>query len=119
VRFAIQLTPRNQEDIGGADLGGGGRLCQVLSGVVDLTFTHNTGLAAHSFLFLDGAPMVRLVYTDNIVADGESGLIGSDSSDGSTSLNTYAPGAVFSGNVILATDDLASRYLAGNYFARP
>lgn len=93
---------------------------------VDVTIRHNTitGPATSNgnlVLFAGGNstvgyyPAVRFRFTDNIVGYGGYGITGNAVGTGVNALNTYAPGAVFTGNVIVkATNWPANSFPAGN-----
>lgn len=78
----------------------GGRLFQ-LSGIDDLTISHNTTISSHSFMILvNGSTLERLVVTDNIFGKTSYGISGDGAGSGTAALDTRAPGWTFSGNVV-------------------
>src|SRR6185369_12804478 len=56
----------------------------------------------------------RLEFVDNIAANGQYGIKGDNCNPGMTSLNTYAPGATVTGNVVVAGK--SAEYPSGNAF---
>jgi hypothetical protein len=99
------------------------RLFQLLSHSVperqlaDVVLEHNTALhntAGGQSIMFDGGPIHRLAVRNNIFTRGEYGVFGGGSSEGTYSLTRYAPGAVFTGNVLVAAP--SALYPAGNAF---
>jgi hypothetical protein len=90
-----------------AKLGGDGIAMQSLQDVVDIQWRHNTflnglqGSGSNSCISFDGAPGVRSVWDSNICGHGDYGVKGANASDGVTSLNAFAPGAMFTNNAIV------------------
>lgn len=81
-----------------------GDAIQVLAGPINLQIRHNTIIMADgvgTLLKLDGMPNAQdLVYADNVVGAGNYAVFGNNVGVGDTALSTYAPGAIFAGNVI-------------------
>jgi hypothetical protein len=81
-----------------------GDAIQVLAGPIDLQIRHNTVIMADgvgTLLKLDGMPTAQgLVYEDNVVGAGNYAVFGNNVGVGDAALSTYAPGAIFAGNVI-------------------
>ncbi len=113
---ARRLVIRNNlfEDVSGARWGGGGRLLQMLNGVTDLVFEHNTCLHTGNTVTAEGAMNPGFVFRDNIVVNNEYGVTGAGTASGRSSLDTFFPGAVFAGNVIVGGS--ASSYPSRNFF---
>ncbi|HEX6686438.1 MAG TPA: hypothetical protein VF062_26945 [Candidatus Limnocylindrales bacterium] len=76
------------------------RVFQVLNGIDDITIDHNTAINGHSVMIFSGAPTTNLVYRNNIASHNDFGVIGDDVGVGDNALNTYAPGCVFSKNIL-------------------
>jgi hypothetical protein len=112
-------------DIDGAAWGGGsGTLLQVLSGVNNLSFRHNTALQSGGIILADGLPAnSAFEFADNIVPHNAYGVYGSGKGVGNTALAYYFPQAVFTANAIAgpwptsggATVSMYSNY-PGNFF---
>jgi hypothetical protein len=103
------------EEVGGALLGGNGRLFQVLSGAANIIINHNTAFQAAHTLIADGRPSSGLIYTNNITAPGEYGIFGSGASEGLSTLERYFPDAVIARNVFVGRP--SRLYPPGNFFA--
>jgi hypothetical protein len=106
------------EDIDQKKWKGDGRLFQLLNGAQEVTIDHNTvvGNNINMMIMFDGAPTLKFVYRNNIALHGESGVLGSGKGIGTSSLNYYAPGAVFTNNVLVGGAAKAGAYPAGNFF---
>jgi hypothetical protein len=115
------------EDIGRADLGGAGRLTQLLAGglgIRDLrlqhnTFTHSTaaGASQNSAVLLDGSvPHQNLTIRDNVFTSGTYGLFGTGGYMGTAALNKYAGTTwYFQANAMVA-DKNTGTYPTVNWF---
>lgn len=111
----IKIQNNLFEEVGGARLGGNGRLFQVLSGAAHVIIDHNTAFQAAHTLITDGAPSTGLVYTNNITAPGEYGIFGSGAGEGFPTLEKYFPQAVIARNVLVGRP--SRLYPPGNFFA--
>ena len=95
--------------------GSGARPFEIGDGPDTVTIDHNTVISNDSsIVWLYGAPSTNVAYTNNMSAHNTYGIMGSNSSLGTTSINTYLPGSVVAGNVLAG--GTASRYPTGNYF---
>ncbi len=115
----IRISNNLFEDIGGDRWGGqgSGRLFQigVGGGPGDLTIENNTAFQTNHIVAAGGDPPCQgFVFRNNIVAHNEYGFFGSGKGTGSSALNFYFPGAVFTKNVIVGGS--SSQYPAGNFF---
>ena len=102
------------ERIGGDGDFKGGRAWQV-SDVADLTLRHNTALGSSHGLIFAGKPLARFVAEHNFFGRGPY-TINSDKGRGAAALERYAPGAVFTGNVLIGANPKEGP-AEGNYFA--
>ncbi|MEO7999686.1 MAG: hypothetical protein ABI852_19700, partial [Gemmatimonadaceae bacterium] len=98
--------------------GGEGREMQLLGDLVDVTvlnnsFTVDRGRAQHA-VSLDGGGATRTIIANNIFPASTYGVYGSSKGTGSVALNFYAPGSIFSGNVM--PNQSAGLYPANNWF---
>jgi hypothetical protein len=95
--------------------GSGARPFQIGDGPDAVTIDHNTVISNDSsIVWLYGAPATNVAYTNNMSAHNSYGIMGSSSSPGTTSINTYLPGSVVVANVLAGGS--ASKYPTGNYF---
>jgi hypothetical protein len=108
VRIANNLF----DDVGGA--WSWGRLFQVLAGPADVVVEHNSAFQTENLLTAGDDPAQRFVFRNNIAPHNAYGVIGTATGIGNSTLSTYFPGAVFSGNVIAGA--AAAQYPAGNFF---
>lgn len=94
----IRIANNLFEDVSAA--WGGGRLFQVLAGPSDIVIEHNTALHTSNIVSVDGPPVARFVYRDNISPHNDYGIIGTDRGVGRLTISTYFPGSVIRRNVI-------------------
>jgi hypothetical protein len=115
---ARRIVIRNNlfDDVGGPRWGGGGRLLQMLNGVADLVFEHNTCLHTGNTVTAEGEVHTGFAFRDNIVLNNEYGVTGSGKPSGRGTLDAFFPGALFDRNVIVGGS--ASAYPTGNFFPR-
>ncbi len=104
------------DDVGAPTWGtdGDGRLFQPEDGAAYVTIEHNTAFQTGAIIAAGGKPHTGWYYRNNLTLNGLYGVIGTGTSSGLNTLNTYFPGIVFAGNVIVGGD--AGSYPAGNYF---
>lgn len=94
-----------------------GKAFQLLGGVNNLAFDHNTVLNRGTLMYIE-SPVLNtgFVFTNNIVGQGDYGLTGGPSI-GTATLNAYFTDWIFNKNVIAgAASDVSGYYPAGNYF---
>ncbi|HEV7991530.1 MAG TPA: Ig-like domain-containing protein [Gemmatimonadaceae bacterium] len=108
------------ENINVGIFAGGGHTLQLLGDVRDVIMRHNTVTSANgggSFAILLGSlPQVqRLVVHSNILVRGAYGVKGGGQSEGTASLNHFAPGYLFTNNAIIGSSALP--YPSSNWFA--
>ncbi len=111
-------------DIDGAAWGGGsGTLLQVVSGVNNLAFRHNTAIQTGSIVLADGSASSAFEFADNVAPHQAYGVYGSGKGVGNGALAYYFPQAVFTANAMAgpwptsggATVSMYSSY-PGNFF---
>jgi hypothetical protein len=114
-RFVI--TDNVMENVGNAPFTGEGRLLQFIGGVPDIVTMHNTMVGeTGAVVYFAGLPVLpRLVVHSNVFSHGGYGFKGDSYSEGTASLNIYAPGALVTNNAI-ADGGTASMYPANNWF---
>ena len=98
---ARRIAIRNNlfEEIGGPQWSGNGRFLQVSDSdavVVD----HNTILHSGNIITAHGKPNVNFVFTNNLMAHNEYGIIGDSASVGLATIRQYFPNGIFKKNVI-------------------
>lgn len=101
----------------GADASGRFLLLTSGAGPDDLTFDHNTILNEGTLIMLDGGPLHNFVFTNNIAAHNEYGIIGVSERGGgvgSSALRAYMTKMIFRKNVIAGAD--AARYPPDNFY---
>ena len=101
-------------DVGGLKWGGGGRLFQMLNGTAKIVIDHNTAFHTGNIITAEGPPNTDFVFTNNLVAHNEYGILGTGISPGIRTLNTYFPGAVVRKNLIVGGS--AVQYPPDNFF---
>jgi hypothetical protein len=81
--------------------GGDGCFLQLLSGAESVVVEHNTILNRGGALIkLDGDASTGFVFRDNVARHNDYGVTGNSVGYGARAFETYAPGAIFTGNVI-------------------
>jgi hypothetical protein len=95
--------------------GGDGRLFQPLGNIRDLTIEHTTGFAMTVLIMAAGpGPNPGFVFRNNLVTNGQYGIVGDGVGTGLAALNAYFPAAVFTRNAIIGGS--SGSYPPGNYF---
>ena len=112
-RILIQNNVLNVTNLG---TGGDGRMFQVLNGVTDVIFDHNTGFCTNAYLVSDGKPKTdNFVFQNNIVSYAAYGFIGSGTANANTTLAMYFnPNWVITKNVVIGGS--ATNYPVGSFF---
>jgi hypothetical protein len=105
-RFII--TDNVFENINVSPYNGDGHTLQVLSNVSDIVMKHNTVTSANgggSFTVVLGSlpAMPRFVVHSNVFMHGAYGVKGGGTTEGAVSLNYFAPGYLFTNNVIVGS----------------
>jgi hypothetical protein len=101
------------EQIGGPQWSGNGRFLQVSESdgvVVD----HNTILHSGNIITTYGKPTENFVFTNNLMAHNQYGIIGDDAGTGLTTIRQYFPNGVFKKNVIAG--GRSAIYPSDNFF---
>jgi hypothetical protein len=80
----------------------------------DVTVDHNTVDQSEHIIQATGQASLRFKFTNNIARHNQFGVLGDGSSSGTTTLNTYFPGAEFRRNLIIGGQ--ASSYPTDNTF---
>lgn len=97
-----------------APFSGDGIPTQLLQALSDVIIEHQTWAnSCLNTMTFDGGQTARLVYRSNIVPHGQYGVKGANASDGTSSLNMWAPGAVFTADAIVGGGS-CTQYPAGN-----
>jgi hypothetical protein len=102
------------DNVGASEMGGGGRLWQLIGDPSDVAFVHNTGLTTSIVLSLDVLQKLYVTMRDNIVTRGEYGIFGSGQSEGRPSIAYYLRHSTITHNVIVGAP--AQLYPDGNFF---
>ena len=104
-------------DINSATWGGDGRFVQLLLGASSVVVNHNTAFQNGNVLTFAtmGWTFPNFVYQNNITSHGSYGVIGDSTAPGTPTLSTYAPGYMFTSNVIEASPS-GEPYPANNFF---
>jgi Bacterial Ig-like domain (group 2) len=116
----IVITDNILENINVGPYNGDGHTLQLLGDVRDVVMRHNTVTSAAGTgafaVILGSLPQVqRLVIHSNILSRGAYGIKGGGQSEGTASLNYFAPGALVTNNVI-AGQTAQTPYPANNWF---
>ena len=108
------------DDVNGVKWGGAwGRLFQLLDGTANVVIDHNTAfqseaIIAASDIVAGRPPNTGFVYRNNVTPHNGSGVIGTGTGVGLSTLTVYFPGAIFAKNVLVGGN--SSLYPANNYF---
>ena len=116
----IVMTDNIVENVNNSPYIGDGHTLQLLGGLYDIVFMHNTVLSASggsaTTVVLGSLPIVqRLVVHSNVLNHGVYGIKGGGTTEGSASMNTYAPGYLETNNV-MTNGGVASIYPGSNWF---
>jgi hypothetical protein len=112
---ARRILIRNNlfEEIGGQQWGGNGRFLQISESdtvIVD----HNTILHSGNIITAHGKPNANFVFTNNLMAHNEYGVIGDNAGVGMVTIRQYFPDGVFKKNVIAG--GRSASYPPDNFF---
>jgi hypothetical protein len=108
------LITDNLFDCRGTQLGGLGRLWQLVEDPFEIDIEHNTGFADTSALMLDTRQKSHVVVRNNIVTRGAYGIFGTSKGEGNPAIDYYLPGSVITQNVLIGKTTAV--YPAGNVF---
>lgn len=112
-RILIENNLMQVTGLNGADR----RTLQILSGPIDITFRHNTGLIMNgigTMTFTESTPQAdQFDFRDNIVSRGY-GFIGTGTAEGLPTLNAWYTNWTLTNNAIITTT--SATYPSGNYF---
>jgi hypothetical protein len=100
--------------VGLPELGGNGRLWQLVDDPTEVTFEHNTGFATNAALMLAALQKTYVTVRNNIIARGEYGIFGSGQGEGKGAIEYYLRASVITHNVIIGAK--ADLYPPGNFF---
>ena len=93
------------ENLGNSPYNGEGIPLQILGGTSDVLVAHNSwGNAGNVAISFDGGATTRTVIHSNIIPSGNYGVKGSGMATGTSTLNYYTPGGVFSYDAIPGAD---------------
>jgi hypothetical protein len=114
------ITDNVLENVNVAPYVGDGHSLQLLGNVRDVVFRHNTvtsasGGGAFAVLLGQLPALQRLVIHSNVMLKGGYGIKGGGQSEGTLSLNYFAPGSLVTNNAIVGSV-VQSAYPANNYF---
>jgi hypothetical protein len=113
------VTDNVIENVGVGQFGGDGRSFQLLPGLSDIVVMHNTIVSASgsnpATMWLAGGGISRLVVHSNVLHHGKAGVKGDATSEGTRSLQTFAPGALYTNNA-MAYGGSTTTYPTNNWF---
>ena len=102
------------DDVNSATWGGSGWLFSAFRGLVDLQIEHNTGFMDQAVMMAGAATHTGFIYRNNLTPMGVYGFTGVSTQQGVNTLDTYFPGSLFEGNLLVgAAPEL---YPANNFF---
>lgn len=99
-----------------------GRVFLLTSASAGVVVDHNSVSGQHlnSFQSWSGTPSTGLRFTNNIMPEGDYGIAGDGTGQGSAALAVFSPTAVVTNNAIVKTQtDRTITYPAGNYVVAP
>jgi hypothetical protein len=116
----VKISNNLFENIDGPRFGSNGAFLTVINKTDAVTVENNTAFQTGSIILADYAPNTNFVYRANISRHNEYGVFGSGVGRGTSALERYFPGYVFSMNVIArevnAPSNVALIYPTGNFF---
>ena len=93
------------ENLAVSPFNGDGIPLQLLGNTSDVVVAHNSwGNAKNMAVSFDGGPTTRTVIHSNVIPSGNYGVKGSGTATGTSTLNYYSPGGVFSYDAIVGAD---------------
>jgi hypothetical protein len=110
VRIANNLF----EDVSGERWAGDGAFLKIGQSADRVTIDHNTILHTGNITKAYGDPSPNFVFTNNLLAHNEYGLMGDSQSPGARTVETFFPGGLFRGNVIAGAAERL--YPPGNFY---
>ena len=117
----IDITDNVVEDVNTGAFTGDGHTLQLLGGLSDIVYAHNTVISANgggaSAVVLGALPAIqRLALHSNVFVHGAYGVKGNGTAEGKLSLAAFAPGALYARNLMIGGGSAAD-YPGGNFFA--
>jgi hypothetical protein len=110
VRIANNLF----DDVSGERWAGDGAFLKIGQSADHVTVDHNTVLHTGNITKAYGDPCLNFVFTNNLLAHNEYGLMGDGQSPGARTVETFFPGGLFRGNVIAGAAERL--YPRGNFY---
>jgi hypothetical protein len=101
------------DDIGAVRWGGNGRFLQITD-TSNVKVDHNTVFHTYNVITAYGLSNANFIYTNNISAHNDYGIMGDNSSYGNISIAKYFPGSIIAKNVLAG--GVERLYPAGNFF---
>ena len=113
---AIAIRNNLFVDIDNERWGGNGYFLLVLGGPRDVVVDHNTVIQPHAYGIaqVEGPPVPRFVFTNNLVRHNAYGIIGSNRAPGNDTIAAFFPASEIVANAI--ADGTARQYPRGNQF---
>jgi hypothetical protein len=118
----IAITDNVVEDVNTGVFTGDGHSLQLLGGLADIVYAHNTVVSASgggaAAVVLGSLPTIeRLALHSNVFVHGTYGVKGNGTAEGRPSLALFAPGSLYARNLMVGGGKAAD-YPGGNFFAR-
>jgi hypothetical protein len=110
VRIANNLF----DDVSGERWAGDGAFLKIGQSADYVTVDHNTVIHTGNITKAYGDPSLNFVFTNNLLAHNDYGLMGDSQSPGARTVETFFPGGLFRGNVIAGAAERL--YPPGNFY---
>ena len=116
----IAITDNVVEDVNTGAYTGDGHTLQLLGGLSDILYAHNTVVSANgggaTAVVLGELPVIeRLALHSNVFVHGGYGVKGNGMSEGKRTLAAFAPGSLYARNLMVGGGSAAD-YPGGNFF---
>lgn len=117
----IAIMDNVVEEVNTGPFIGDGHTLQLLGGLADIVYAHNTVVSANgggaSAVVLGSLPAIeRLALHSNVFVHGTYGVKGNGMAEGKLSLAMFAPGSLYARNLMIAGGKTTD-YPGGNFFA--
>ncbi|MDT5159251.1 MAG: hypothetical protein QOH51_3608 [Acidobacteriota bacterium] len=110
----ISITNNLFDEVDGERWGGDGALLKIGQSADFVTVDHNTVIHTGNITKAYGDPSLNFVFTNNLLAHNDYGIMGDSQSPGLKTIEAFFPGGVLRGNAIAGAE--SRLYPPGNFF---
>ncbi|HVF88901.1 MAG TPA: hypothetical protein VNH22_02465, partial [Blastocatellia bacterium] len=110
----VKIANNLFDDVGDPRWGLGGRWLQLLDGTANVSVEHNTVFNTAHVIIAEGRAHSSFIYRNNLSRHNQFGIVGTGTTSGTSTLNTFFPGAIFLKNLLASGP--AQVYPPDNFF---